>query len=276
MRPWDGTGLRLKIGSSWGQMASICAARLRTIDSSAISFACGEHGFMGPEVNLASLLRRGRDPLLLACLPQLDDGLPGPLPIDVRLQDRVAVVDDLQDQREHRDHQRGLERGPLHGRRRVPIRPPRQGNVCRGDIPPRLLWRQVSTRSYSVMAEASPHRALRQTSARVRRWSCVGAGILDGTGFLSIVLETRNAIMLFSRSPMSDRVRTNPMERLRPLVESEAASRNILPRRLAGLGWRCVLHAGAGTARRAPARPPGPSAAARVSSGAAKMCRRAP
>jgi len=33
-------GSREKIGSSCGQIASACAARLRTIDSSAISFAC--------------------------------------------------------------------------------------------------------------------------------------------------------------------------------------------------------------------------------------------
>src|SRR5262249_16149861 len=46
MRPLAGGGWRRKMGSSCGQMASIWAARLRTIDSSAISFACGELGFM--------------------------------------------------------------------------------------------------------------------------------------------------------------------------------------------------------------------------------------
>src|SRR5437868_7892970 len=43
------------MGSSCGQIASICAARLRTIDSSAISLACGLLGFM--RASLTSLRR---------------------------------------------------------------------------------------------------------------------------------------------------------------------------------------------------------------------------
>src|SRR5438045_496472 len=50
MRGACGSGCRRKMGSSCGQMASICAARLRTIDSSAISFACGLLGFMAPSL----------------------------------------------------------------------------------------------------------------------------------------------------------------------------------------------------------------------------------
>src|SRR5581483_8913752 len=46
-------GLRAKMGSSCGQMASACAARLRTIDSSAISLAWGLLGFMKQKINPA-------------------------------------------------------------------------------------------------------------------------------------------------------------------------------------------------------------------------------
>jgi len=70
---------------------------------------------------------------------------------------------------------------------------------------------------------------------------------------------------------MSDRVRTNPMERLVLLVEDEADARNILARRLAALGWRCVVHESAESALTAPELPQVDAVAADVSFGDGKM-----
>jgi len=54
------TGWRSKIGSSCGQIASACAARLRTIDSSAISFACELLGCIDDETRPVGKTFAGR------------------------------------------------------------------------------------------------------------------------------------------------------------------------------------------------------------------------
>src|SRR5207237_8039288 len=45
---------------------------------------------------------------------QLHHRLPGAVAIDVRVEHRVPVVDDLEEERDHRDDQRSLECHPLH------------------------------------------------------------------------------------------------------------------------------------------------------------------